>query len=259
MPVITMTNGKNPSLLEIVTWNCHGILQLQKKQYCEAIACFSVGLGGATIQARNILNSSEWYAPNVNLLLAHRNMMLISVELSQEEQGPVVNEGENFDFALYKRALHLSCDEIENVLTGSHEVYYERLLRGLCFYNIGLAHHLEALETCNSNRLLNAMYFYGLAYETLAIHQLLLNEKNSQQSPGRGSSNLAFLALANNTAHIHAFCRNVTATKLCSEEIVHRLLLAAGTSPVAFHEIYSEFVLNVAFFWTVDNLPAPAA
>jgi hypothetical protein len=253
-----MTNGKNSSLLDIINWNYRGILQLQKKQYCEAIACFSVGLGGATIQARNFLNSSEWYAPNVSRLLEQCNMMLISVELSREEQGPVVNEGENFDFALYKRALHLSCDEIEYLLTGSKE-FDDRLLCGIFFYNIGLAHHLEALETCNSNRLLNAMNFYGLAYDTLVIRELLLNEKSSQQSTGHGRWNLAFLALANNTAHIHAFCRNVSASKVCNEEIVHRLVLAADTNPVAFHELHSDFVLNLVFFLTVDNLPAPAA
>jgi hypothetical protein len=250
-----MTNGKNSCLLEMVAWNCRGILKLQKKQYSEAIACFSVGLGGASIQTRNI---SELYSPNINLLFANRNM-IISVELSQEEQGPIVNEGDNFDFALFKQALHLSYDEIENLLSGAHEGYYDRLLCGISFYNIGLAHHLEALETCISNDLLNAMNFYGLAYETLAIHQLLLNEKISQQSTGHGRSNLAFLALANNTAHIHAFCRNVAATKECSKEIIHGLVLAAGTDAVVFHELYSEFVLNLVFFRAVENFPAPAA
>jgi hypothetical protein len=187
-------------------------------------------------------------------------MMLVSVELSDEQAvGSVVGE-RDIDFALYKRALHLSYDEIENLLTGTHDGYYNRLLCGLSFYNIGLTHHLEALETCKSNQFLNAMNFYGLAYETLAIHQLLLNEKNSPQSTGHGRWNMAFLALANNAAHIHVFCRNVTETKVCSQEIAHRLVLAAaGTDPVAFHVLYSEFVLNLVFFWTVDNLPAPAA
>jgi hypothetical protein len=255
-----MTNGKNPCLLEMVTWNRRGILKLRKKQYSEAIACFSAGLeGGASIQTRNTISIPECYAPNIDLLLAHRNMMLVSVELSDEQAfGPVVNEGENFDFVLCKRALHLQCDEIEYLLTGSKECD-DRLLCGIFFYNIGLAHHLEALETCYSNQLLNAMNFYGLAYETLAIHQLLLNENISQQSTGHRRSNLAFLALANNIAHIHAIYRNVTATKECSKEIAHRLVLAAGTDPVAFHELYSEFVLNLVFFWAVENLPAPAA
>jgi hypothetical protein len=253
------------SVLDNVKLNCQGILMLQEKKNLEAIICFSLGLRSIHSGSGILAVDHDAKKQNVDRQppAPPYHDILVSVVLAREDLRVTHTD---FGFALYNRALHLPSDEIEEHSTkqlGLHNGIYDRILSAVFLYNIGLAHHLEALRNGESKILVNAINFYALAHQQLTVEQPSLDGK--RQLKQEKNSNLALLALLNNMGHIHTVFRDYEAIKLCGSELVQRLStlvdlpLPSVHDLVLFSEHYKEFLLNAGFFSVIALMPAPSA
>jgi hypothetical protein len=254
-------------LLGIIQLNCQATILLQAKKFKEAIKYFLLGLNSEALKG---------CCRPVDAIELHQELktdknnpdgipcagdILISAGVCAENQQPSVDD---FSFAMYNRALQVEFSLIEYSLKvhGVPDGYYNLLLCGVLQYNIGLAHHLAAFETGNSELLVKAINYYERATRALEVDHLLWGE-NGQGISER--SNLAFLAIANNLGQAHSYFRNFELTNICSIDMISRLAFAMSSStrtPTGqglFCEKFKHFLINASFFSTIDVLPAPSA
>jgi hypothetical protein len=258
-------------LLGIVQLNCQGINSLQAKKFKEAINYFVLGLNSEALkgscrpvdafemreQKRRKHNPGD--IPNAGDIL-------ISARVCAGKPHPSVDD---FSFALYNWALQLELSLVEYSMTGHGvpEGYYNLLLCGVLQYNIGLAHHLAAFETGNSELLVQAIDYYERATQALEVDHLKWGEHGQ---PISERSNLAFLAIANNLVQAHSCFRNFKSTNMYSTNMIDRLSFAMSsdehgaptrttTDEALFCEQLEDFMLNASFFLMIDELPAPSA
>jgi hypothetical protein len=254
-------------LLGIIQLNCQGIVLLQAKKYKKAIKYFSLGLNSEALKGccRHVDFEirKQMTKNNPGGIPHHGGDILISAEVCAEKLSV-----DDLCFAMYNRALQLEFSLMEYSLTvnGLPEGYYNLLLCGVLQYNIGLAHHLVAFETGNSDLLVKAINFYERATRVLEVDHLMWGE-NGQAISER--SNLAFLAIANNLGQAHSFFRNFELTNMCSTDMSSRLAFAVSSPPHGstrtptdlslLGEQCEDFLLNASFFSIIDDLPAPSA
>jgi len=119
-------------------------------------------------------------------------------------------------------------------------------------YNLGLAMHLGGLKHGDSQKLLEAMRVYFMAYSSLQeLKRLLTDEDNA--------FGLVLLALINNMAHVQAHFRRLTEASQWIDEM--RIQLSVYLKPPTNFMVDQDcgtFFLNVCFFER-NRWPAPAA
>jgi hypothetical protein len=160
-------------------------------------------------------------------------------------------------FSIYNRALHFSTGHNNDNITESGVTRsFCHHMSGIFLYNIGLAHHLEALQRGNSQLLAKALDFYSMAHLAIRADQTTPLEIQAQLL------NLGELAIVNNIGHIHAYFRNLEATRLCGGEVGRRLLIfkcITSNASLDENDEYTIFFLNMAFVSMSEFLCAPAA
>ena len=144
-----------PSYVDTVEANIQGIKLLQQQQNAEAIEFFCKGLriirptlvaksAASSLAASPFANVTDLPYLNDDSEFPRRRKTLVSVALTDQDKA--ISAHDDF-FAIYNRALHFSHGDIP--LAGVPKVY-GRILSAVLIYNLGLAHHLEALKIGDS-------------------------------------------------------------------------------------------------------------
>ena len=247
--------------------NVKGILFLQQNRHAEALQHFYHGLRviRLCLNAESKIPVNSYFlneSPSARGVLFDdcssclasgssdnkKRELLFSVRLS--EQTDLSSSSDDF-FAIYDRALHMSLGSIP--LTGVPS-FYCNLLAGVLLYNLGLAHHLDALQRGDSQMLAKALDFYSMSHITLTNDCSGLMDRHVELL------SLGLLAIANNVGHIHAYFRNLEETKICGGELRRRLTTLLCNNAVSDEdEEYVVFLLNMTFLSESELLCAPAA
>jgi len=235
-------------------YNVEGAALLQQGRHREAIISVSKGL-------KSILQSLEQdviHQTSTDICTLLRNhtgtMVNSSVESSKSTLQSTPCLASNCDqddvFILFNRTLIL--EETAFVRRWSDDTY-GCLMYGVLMYNLGLAMHLGGLTHGDSQRLLEAMRVYFMAYSSLQeFKRLQIDEDNA--------FGLTLLAIMNNMAHIHVHFRQLTeASQLIDAIRIHlSVYLKPPTKITVDNGDYGTFFLNACFFET-NSWPAPAA
>ena len=233
------------SYVDTVEMNVKGIRQLQQNNTAEAIKCFNNGLR----LVRPCLDDELPTDGCADAKPISSDRLLFSVTLADKQEA--LESTNNDFFAFYNRALHLSLGDIP--LTGVPNVY-AHLMAGVLLYNLGISHHLLAMECGDSNSFAMALDFYSMSHTTLTTDRTNTLDRHAELL------NLGILAIANNVGHIHAYFRNLKETKICGVELCRRLSpLIYGQVVSEKDEDYSVFLLNMTFLSESEILCAPAA
>jgi hypothetical protein len=246
--------------------NIKGINLLKQRKNAEAIHIFSEGLrivrslfAPQLLLPTSMPGGKALPLPNIHEWLAEKqspdNRIMFSVALTEQDQSVAAHD--DF-FSIYNRALHCSMGHNNsNIPESGLPRSFCRHMSGIFLYNIGLTHHLEALQRGNSQLLAKALDFYSMAHLTFTT-----DRTNPLEMQAEKMLNLGELAIANNVGHIHAYFRNLEETRLCGGELCRRLSTYAcvtGISGLDDDEEYTIFLLNMAFLSMSKLLCAPAA
>ena len=230
------------SYVTAVKMNVSGVLNLQSKNYVDAMKCFGHGLRSLEGFVHRLENDSledDNKESSVDLpdSLAgvdnnNKRRLLFSVAIRAKQDELLTADSEIF--ALYHRALHFSLRR--DLLTGTpQECGY--LIVGVLLYNLGLAYQIDGLETCQSRQLGKAIDWYTLAEASLATG-------NVKKLDVR----LCELAITNNIGHIYAFNRDYEGMQLRGGELCRRLSTLSSASQQ--DEEYAMFFQNSRFHST---------
>ncbi len=235
-----------------------GILRLRKGQVVESISCFHKSLkllsrneNDKLVDSRltSIMPIVENSESNVEMNF-FQERFLFTVDLSEEKSSLSWNDD---IFVQFRRALYLPPD---SAFTLREDELFYHIMSGVLMYNIGLALHIEGLESCRSELLPNALHFYAMAHHTFT-------ELCRGYVHVADSLNLALLAIVNNIAHINAHQRNINDALIFCNELSLRFscMLSAieRGAPELPCEDYEVFVSNVCFGTEMNRYPAPAA
>lgn len=238
--------------------HAQGILRLRRGKIIDAISCFHQGLKllsrtGSAVSIGDELNSPssvrERSQREETSAYPLRNRILYSVDLSEEK-----TQSQHDDiFVQFKRALYLLPDSASTL---GDDYLLNHTMSGVLMYNIGLALHIQALETCRSDMLPNALHFYAMAHHTFT--ELSREHVNLAET-----LNLALLAIVNNIAHINVYLRDFgDALIFCNELSMRFSYMISATErgvPELLCDDYDVFVANVCFCADMGQYPAPAA
>jgi len=234
-------------------YNVEGAGLLKQGREQEAIISFSKGL-------RFILRNLEQEFSNqintipLTLLRQHTGTMVNSTaehstRAIQSTPCLAANCDQDDVFILFNRTLIL--EETEPARPWSKNSYGSLML-GVIMYNLGLAMHLEGLKHGDSQKLLEAMHVYFMAYSSLLEFKRLLTDEDN-------AFDLALFALINNMAHIHAHFHRLTEAGQWVNEL--KILLSVALKPstnIMIDEDLWTFLMNACLFQK-DTLLAPAA
>lgn len=236
-----------------------GILRLRKGQVVDAISCFHQGLKLLSRTDNDILFEKQLHTPGsphgrdsdmYPLASALEDRILFTVDLSEDKSSYSRNDDL---FVQFRRALYLLPD---STITVGGNYLFNHIMSGVLMYNIGLALHIQGLETCRSDLLPNALHFYAMAHHTFT--ELCRDHVNLADS-----LNLALLAIVNNIAHINAHLRNFSDALIFCNELSLRFSCMLGAidrgAPDLCCDDYEVFVSNVCFGTEIGRYPAPAA
>jgi len=221
--------------------NAEGVALLRQDRHQEAIKCFSKGIK-SIIRYLEQNSSDQTNTDPFTLLRYHTTLHSTSCQASNCDQDDV--------FVLFNCTLTL--EETSSVKLWS-DTSYSRLMVGMIMYNLGLAMHLRGLQHGDSQKLLDAMHVYFMAYSSLQEFKHLLTDQDD-------AFGLTLLALINNMAHIHAQLRQFTEASQWMKEL--KFLLSVYRKPpqtiIMDNADCETFFANACFFYKI-SWPAPAA
>ena len=238
---------------EIAELNFQGVLDLQELNVVGAVKNFSRGL--RIIQVH--LNHAEMYCSGNRLYegfldcprycTSDVHKMLFSAAVPDPVSVLATRKGTYF--ALYRRALHIAFDNFP--LSGTPPIIPFRschLIAAVLTYNLGLAHHLEALRQGDLQMLCKTLDFYSFSDTSLSL---------ASSSMG----NLGALAIANNMCHVFACLQNLKVTDPCVRDFRQRLVYLVDRHSISDEdEQYKVFLQNMTCNLTdCEFLCAPAA
>jgi len=178
------------------------------------------------------------------------NRILFTVDLSD---GNAAYSRNDDIFVQFRRALYLLPDA---TFTLGENYLFNHTMSGVLMYNIGLALHIQGLDTCRSDLLPNALHFYAMSHQTFT-------ELCREHAYVADSLSLALLAIVNNIAHINAHLRNFSDALIFCNELSLRFSCMLNAidrgAPDLSCDDYEVFVSNVCFGTEISRYPAPAA
>ncbi|GAX20445.1 hypothetical protein FisN_22Hh011 [Fistulifera solaris] len=238
--------------------NEQGLMLLRNLDYEEAITYFHDGL--KTLLEENqhcALLDAKFSSESVKLLrekkvddkasfgLANRTNLLMSASYSLDP----IQEIHNEILTLFNKPLSVRVELLEEFWDDDA---VQNLLIGVYFYNAGLAFHLQALASNNSESMSKAAEHYAISYARF-LDCSLYNGKDVDAT-------LGLLVTSNNIAHIHAFCRNMEQVEICVEELASKLSSFVTQSGETHHANDCRmFLQNVCYFQESVFSSAPAA
>ena len=244
-----MEYGYPPSSCgEVAELNFQGVIYLRDLNIAGAIKNFSRGLRIIQVHLNHAaMLYSSGKGPTGCPHHFDEQEMLFSVAVSDPETTQATRKGSCF--ALYRRALHVSLENLPYPPSSSIiPCRCCHLMAGILMYNLGLAHHHEALRRGDSQMLSRTLDFYAFADSSLTL---------ASSSMG----NLGALAIANNMCHIFASHHKLRPADTCVQDFFERLFVLVRRHSVSDEdEQYKVFLQNVTCYLTGSKfLSAPAA
>jgi len=258
-----MSMEKSPSVSEaVLNANLSGIDQMKQRNYSRATSMFRKGIVAIQNASRRAMAFTTEMKNDTRVSLDDSmNGLEVSHGFQVDQFGApqtfvrsiqstsILGEnsinGNGNPFLLFDRALMISA-EYMNLLEQSTLI--QDIASAVLVYNMGLAYHLEGLQTGTSQKLLQAVRFYNISYCLLIC----------DDEEGDGMAALPRMALVNNTGHLNAYLCSYYEASICSQDLlayyldqVYKGLLTDQGSAI--------FIKNCIWFLDWQHMAAPAA